>query len=78
MPFGKFKGRPLYSLPTSYLDWLLTLPLRYGLDKAVNAELLTRRDWFDIQDERAAHQDFVPSESRSRSHGKNESFRAER
>ena len=42
MPFGRYKGRPLSSVPDSYLDWLTTLALREPLASAVEREVSTR------------------------------------
>lgn len=42
MPFGKYKGRPLYELPDDYLEWLSTRELRGTLKSAVIRELRKR------------------------------------
>jgi hypothetical protein len=45
MPFGKYKGRLLEDVPTSYLEWLADLPdLSARLHYAVEDELQDRRD----------------------------------
>jgi hypothetical protein len=38
MPFGKFKGTPLESLPDDYLGWLTTIELKEPLLSAVAEE----------------------------------------
>jgi hypothetical protein len=44
MPFGKYRGVPLRTIPTEYLHWLAGLDdLREPLKGAVIAELLARR-----------------------------------
>jgi hypothetical protein len=38
MPFGRYRGHALSTLPAGYLEWLLGLPLREPLRSAVLAE----------------------------------------
>ena len=42
MPFGKYKGRLVSDIPSSYLEWLTTIDLRDSLRKAVIEELQLR------------------------------------
>jgi hypothetical protein len=43
MPFGQYKGRSLATIPTSYLEWLDSLPdLSAPLQAAVRRELQAR------------------------------------
>jgi len=50
VPFGKYEGRHLQDVPTSYLDWLTTIALRPFLRRAVAAELAARG--FDQEQDR--------------------------
>jgi hypothetical protein len=43
MLFGKYRGRNFSEIPTDYLEWLLTIDLKWGLREAVEAEVRTRR-----------------------------------
>lgn len=46
MPFGKYKDRKLYSLPTQYLQWITdNLTLTGPLAIAVDLELRKRNGW---------------------------------
>jgi hypothetical protein len=42
MPFGKFKGWPLPTVPDDYLSWLQTLDLREPLRSMVAEEVVRR------------------------------------
>jgi hypothetical protein len=43
MPFGRYKGDPVWSVPSDYLGWMLrTCKLSTGLRQAVRAELHAR------------------------------------
>jgi hypothetical protein len=42
MPFGRYRGARLADLPTSYLQWLLTIDLQSWLRQGVEAELHRR------------------------------------
>ncbi|CAN5626549.1 hypothetical protein BH23CHL8_BH23CHL8_31480 [soil metagenome] len=42
MPFGKYKGRPLASVPVDYLSWLLS---REGLRSGLRADIETVAWW---------------------------------
>jgi hypothetical protein len=42
MPFGKYKGRLVSDIPSSYLEWLTTIDLSDALQEAVVEELRLR------------------------------------
>jgi ribonuclease HI len=44
LPFGKFAGQPLDTVPTGYLRWLAGQGLRDAMDAAVSRELSRRRE----------------------------------
>src|SRR5690606_18286568 len=44
MPFGKYRGCPLTSIPADYLEWLLTIDLRYPLKIQVLNEMRRRKE----------------------------------
>jgi hypothetical protein len=63
MPFGKHRGQQLNKLPTSYLEWLLTLnKLRLPLRNAVNDVLESRRYQSQVQAPTPSSEIFVAAE----------------
>jgi hypothetical protein len=49
LPFGKYKGSPVSTLPDDYLQWLSTRTLREPLCSVVRRELQTRGQKLEIQ-----------------------------
>lgn len=50
--FGKYRGKPISDMPTSYLDYLLgwegLMPFQ---KRAIHEHLKTRQDWLRMGDE---------------------------
>jgi hypothetical protein len=42
MPFGRYRGLPLESVPGPYFEWLRTRPLYWPLNEAVESEAKRR------------------------------------
>jgi len=49
MPFGKYRGQVITTLPDEYMDWLLTLELRDPLKQVIHAEVGRRARIRDAQ-----------------------------
>jgi hypothetical protein len=44
MPFGKFKGKPIDSVGTDYLEWFLEIVKHTKIREAVHNELARRKE----------------------------------